>query len=177
MIIKIQIVMKKIIGTLIILIFTVLALTSCYKKQNGDVISREFKSEQWGRFDYLEADFDVVKAPMTADLVMDIVVSEVFPNVYQYYNDDDGVFPIVLSINGPDGSRRVREFRFKLKDKEGHFKSEKVNGYYHYSLPLLNEMRFSEVGKYHFKIENKYPKDPMYGIKSLNVSCLQIKRF
>ena len=168
--------MKKFFGISIILIFSALMFVSCGKKQTGDVLSRSFKAEQWGRFDFLEADFEVVKAPMTADLVLDIEVSDAFPNNYPYHVNDDGMLTIVLSINGPDGSRRAREFNFKLKDNEGNFKSQNTDGYYHYSLPLINEMRFSEVGKYHFKIENKYPIDPLCGIKSLSVNCLQIKR-
>ena len=160
--------MKKFLNIFILLIFTALAFVSCHKKQNGDIISYEFKAEQWGRFDYLESDFNVVKAPMMADLVMDIEVSDMYP---------DNDFVIVLSINAPDGGRRAREFKFKLKDADGNFKSQKLNGYYHFSLPLINEMSFSEVGNYHFKIENKYPKEPLCGIKSLNVNCLQIKRF
>ena len=169
--------MKKFFGIPIILILSALMFVSCGKKQTGDVLSRSFKAEQWGRFDFLEADFEVVKAPMTADLVMDVEVSDLFPNDYPYHNNDEGVLAIVLSINGPDGSRRAREFKFRLKDSDGNFKSEKVDGYYRFSLPLINEMTFSEVGKYHFKIENKYPIDPLCGIKSLSVNCLQIKRF
>lgn len=168
--------MKKFVGTSIILIFIAIAMVSCSIKQDSNVISREFQAEQWGRFDFLEADYNVVKAPMMADLVMNLVVSEVYPSLYPYHDKDEEFFSIVLSINAPDGSRRVREFRFRLKDSNGTFKSEKVDGYYHFELPLINEMSFNEVGNYHFKIENKYTKDPLCGIKSLNISCLQIKQ-
>ena len=161
----------------IVLIIIVFGMMSCGKKQESIVISRNFDGEIWGRFDFLEADFNVVKAPMTADLVMDIDVSEVFPNIYPYQDADDGLFIITLTINAPDGGRRSREYKFRLKDSYGNFKSEKIDGYYHYELPLINEMNFSENGIYKFKVENKYPKEPLYGIKSLNINCLQIKRF
>ena len=161
---------------IIALIFFALCLVSCSKKQDGAVLSRDFEGEMWSRFDYLEASYNVVKAPMTADLVMDIDISDVFPNIYPYHEDDDGVFVVTLSIVAPDGSKRSREFKFSLKDNDGKFKSEKVNGYYHYVLPLINDMSFSEKGEYHFKIENKYTKDPLYGIKRLNVNCLQIRK-
>ena len=157
------------------LIITVLTFASCGKKQESTVISRNFEGETWGRFDYLEADFNVVKAPMTADLVMDIDISEVFPNIYPYHDADDGLFVITLIIKSPDGGRRAREFKFRLKDSYGNFKSERIDGYYHYELPLINEMSFNENGVYKFKIENKYTKDPLYGIKCLNINCLQIK--
>lgn len=159
----------------IIVIIMVLSIVSCAKKQESAVIMKNFEGEVWGRFDYLEAGFNVVRAPMTADIVMDIDVSDVFPNIYPYHDTDDGIFVITLSINAPDGGRRSREFRFRLKDDYGNFKSEKVDGYYHFELPLINEMSLNENGEYRFKVENKYPKDPLCGIKCLNINCLQIK--
>ena len=159
-------------ASFIALIVFALGLISCSGKQEGKVLSREFEGEVWHRFDYLEATYTVTKAPMTADLVMDIYVTDVYPNIYPYHYDEDGIFTIALSVSSPDGGKRSREFRFRLKDKDGNFKSQKEDGFYHFELPLINEMSFSENGEYHFKIENKYPKEPLYGIKSLNVNCL-----
>ena len=154
-----------------------LGFVSCSEKQNADVLSREFEGEMWHRFDYLTASYNVVKAPMTADLVLDVEVSDVYPNVYPYHEDDsEGNLTIVMTIISPDGSQRSREYNYRLKDKDGNFKSEKVNGYYHYSLPLINEMNFSTSGEYVFNIENKYTKDPLYGIKSFKINCLEIKK-
>lgn len=167
--------MIKRVGIFIVLIILALCVISCSKKQDETVLSRDFQGEIWSRFDYIEASYNVLKAPMTGYLVLNLEVSDVYPDIYQYHSDDDGRFSIVLSINGPDGSRRVREFNFKLKDKEGNFKSEKVDGYYHYELPLINGMSFNTNGEYRFKIENHHKKDPLYGIKSLNIKCLQIK--
>ena len=150
-------------------------LPSCAKKQDGNVLSRSFQGETWGRFDYLNASYNVV-SPMTADVVMELEVSEVFPNIYPYHADDNGMFAFVMSVNAPDGSRRAREYRFMLKDEEGKFKAENKNGYYHYELPLLSEMSFDANGEYTFKLENKYPRDPLYGIRSLNIKCMQIKK-
>lgn len=159
----------------IAVIIIVLGCASCSEKQDGMVLSKDFQGEIWNRFDYLYATYNVVAAPMTADLVMEMEISDVFPNIYPYYDDESGIFAITLSINAPDGSSRARDFRFRIKDSEGNFKSERVNGYYHFELPLIHEMSFNENGEYHFKIENKYSKDPLYGIKSLNINCLQIR--
>ena len=166
--------MKHRFGVFIVLIVLMLGLVSCGPKQDSLVLSRDFQGEIWNRFDYLEASFNVVKAPMTADLVMELCVSEVYPNIYPHHTDD-GSFTFVMVIDGPDGSSRSREYKFHLKDRDGNFKSESVGGYYHFDLPLINEMSFWEKGEYSFYIENKYPKDPLYGIKSLNIRCLQIK--
>ncbi|MCR5036296.1 MAG: hypothetical protein K6A73_03125 [Bacteroidales bacterium] len=168
--------MKKRVYILIGLIMIVLGFVSCSKTQSGEVLSREFEGERWPRFDYLTASYKVVKAPMTADLVLDVTISDVFPNDYPYHVDDDGTLSIAMTITSPDGSRRSREYYFRLKDKEGNFKSEKVDGYYHYSLPLINEMSFNKNGVYTFKVENKYSKDPLCGIKKLDINCLQIKK-
>ncbi len=167
--------MKTKVKLFIALILMVVVTMSCGKKQETLVVSRDFKSEQWGRFDFIEADYAVIKAPMTADVVLDIVVSDVYPNIYPS-SEDGGKFSISLCINAPDGGRRSREYNFRLKDSDGRFKSEKIDGYYHYSLPLINEMNFYEAGNYHFKIENKYSKDPLCGIKSLTINCLKSQK-
>ena len=167
--------MKGKFNIFILLIIFMLGFVSCSEKQDSAVLSRDFEGEVWNRFDYLDASYNVVKAPMIADVVMEIEVTDVFPNIYPYHDDDNGVFYIAVTISSPDGARRAREFKFSLKDKEGNFKSEKVDGYYHYELPLLSEMTFSERGTYDFRIENKYSKDPLYGIKSLKINCLTKK--
>ena len=149
---------------------------SCTEKQSSDVLSREFAGDVWSRFDYLTASYNVVKAPMTGDLVLEIEVSDVFPDIYPYPETDKGILSFEMTINAPDGSRRSREYTYRLKDNAGNFKAEKVNGYYHYTLPLINEMSFSADGNYDFKIENKYHKDPLYGVKSFRINCLQIKK-
>lgn len=176
-VIKIKLIeMKNKLGILISLIMMILSSASCYQKQDDIVISREFKGEIWSRFDYIYADFEVKKAPMKADLVMEIDVSDVYPNIYPYSDEGSGMFTFVLTINNPDDSKRTREFRFRLKDANGNFKSEKNNGYYHFELPLISDMSFNEAGVYKFKIENVYSKDPLYGIKSLNVKCIQKRK-
>ena len=166
--------MKKRFCIFIALIFTTLGFVSCFEKQDETVISREFQGEIWNRFDYLEALFSVVKAPITADLVMDLEVSDVFPNIYQY-GDEEGVFEILMSIDSPDGSSRTRNYKFRLKDKDGNFKSENKDGYYHFELPLISGISFNEKGEYAFMIESKYSKNPLYGVKSLRIKCINVK--
>ena len=159
-----------------VLIIMTLGMFSCKGKQSADVLSREFDGEIWRHYDYITASYNVVRAPMTADLVLDVEVSDVFPDVYPYPEADKGILSFVMAINAPDGSRRTREYTYRLKDNDGNFKAEKVDGYYHYSLPLISEMSFRENGNYEFKIESTYPKEPLYGIKRLSISCLQIKK-
>lgn len=170
----VKVCIKERLLSFVALIIFALSMVSCTEKQDSVVLSKDFQGETWGRFDYLEATYNVVKAPMTADVVMDIDISDVYPNIYPYHGAENEMFVIVLSVSSPDGGSRAREYKFRLRDSEGNFKSEKVDGYYHFELPLINEMSFNEKGEYHFKVENKYSKDPLYGIKSLNINCLQI---
>ena len=111
---------------------------------------------------------------MEGDVVMEVVLSEVYPNIYPYH-DNNGVFSINMTVSTPDGGRRSRDYNFNVKDKDGNWRSEKKDGYYRFELPLNNEMSFNEIGDYHFVIENKYPKDPLYGVKSVEIKCTQIK--
>lgn len=163
---------KWILGALSV--FSMMIFVSCSEKQDDIIISRQFENEQWNRFDYLESDYNVVKAPMEGDVVMEVVLSEVYPNIYPYH-DNHGVFSINMTVSTPDGGRRSRDYNFNVKDKDGNWRSEKKDGYYHFELPLNNEMSFNEIGDYHFVIENKYPKDPLYGVKSVEIKCTQIK--
>lgn len=161
--------MRFILGLLIALS---VGLTSCSKNSNEIVIDREFTNEEWARFDYLQGDFIVKDAPEKHDVIMEVVVSEVFPNIYKAHQNN-GILSINITITNPEGNgNRSRDYNFRLKDKDGNWKAERVNGYYTFKLPIINEMTFTEEGTYRFKIENKYTKDPLYGIKSLTVKCI-----
>ena len=78
----------------------VLCSVSCSEKQNADVLSREFDGEIWHRFDYLTASYNVEKAPMTADVVLEVEVSDVYPNVYPYHDEESECLTIAMTING-----------------------------------------------------------------------------
>lgn len=85
---------KWILGALSV--FSMMIFVSCSEKQDDIIISRQFENEQWNRFDYLESDYNVVKAPMEGDVVMEVVLSEVYPNIYPYH-DNHGVFSINMT--------------------------------------------------------------------------------
>jgi len=155
------------------MIIIALCFASCSDSQNYVVLSKDFDGEKWGRFDFVVADFDVLK-PMTVDLVMEVTLSDDFPNVYPFYKND-GDFPFCMDIEFPDGNYRAKEYRYSLKDKDGNWKSEKTDGYYHFSMSLINELNIKESGVCKFKIENKYSKDPLYGIKNMTVRCVPSK--
>lgn len=156
----------------IAMIIIALVFLSCSGGQNEQiVVSRDFPEEQWGRFDNVTATFNAAKAPVTVDVMMEIAVSDDFPDVYEYYKSESE-FAFCMSFEGADGSRRAREYSFILKDGDGNWKSEKTDGYYHFRFSLINELNINETGKYKFNIENKYPRDPLCGIKNLTLKCV-----
>lgn len=156
----------------IAMIIIALTFLSCSGRQNEQiVVSRDFPEEQWGRFDNVTATFNAVKTPATVDVIMEITVSDDFPDVYEYYKSENE-FAFCMSFEGADGSRRAREYSFVLKDGDGNWKSEKIDGYYHFQFSLISELNINEIGENKFNIENKYPRDPLYGIKNLTLKCV-----
>ena len=106
---------------------------------------------------------------------MEISVNDNYPNVYETHQSD---CPLLfnLTINNPgDNGRRSRDYKFMLKDRDGIWKADKKNGCYVFKLPIMEGISFSEKGVYNFKIENKYPKDPLQGVKSVTLKCINSK--
>lgn len=152
-----------------------LFLSSCTSKQDNIVIYREFGNQEWERFEYLTGNLDVRKTSQKYDVVMEVTVNDNYPNVYENHQSDAPLL-FNLTIKNPDSNGgRSKDFRFTLKDKDGNWKADKKNGYYIFRLPVMSEMSFSENGIYSFKVENKYPKDPLQGIKSIKIECVTSK--
>ena len=150
-----------------------LIFSSCSKKQDNIVIYKEFQNQEWGRFEYLEGNFEVVNTPKKYDVVMEAVVNESYPSAYEIHQDDCPLL-INLTIKNPDNNgARSKDYRFMLKDEDGNWKADKrEDGCYVFKLPIISEMTFGEDGTYNFKMENKYPKDPLYGVKSITLRCI-----
>ena len=152
-----------------------LILTSCSSKQDNTVIFKEFPNQEWERFEYLVGEFNVSNSSHKYDIVMEVLVNDNYPNVYETHQKD---CPLLfnLTINNPNGNgKRSKDYKFILKDNEGNWKADKKNGCYVFRLPIMEEISLSEKGIYNFKIENKYPKDPLQGIKSVTLKCINSK--
>ena len=155
-------------------LFLVVVFVSCSKHQDFVVINKSFDNEEWERFEYLNGKIEIADAASKYDIVMEVVVSDTYPSYYENHQKD-GDLPFNMTIINPDNSgSRSRDYNFKLKDKEGNWKSDKRNGYYTFRLPVISEMTFSDDGVYEVKIENKYHRDPLAGIKSLKIECVSL---
>lgn len=152
-----------------ILMISILLFISCEREQDNIVISREFYNQEWSRFDFLHGEFDVKNVNTSYDVIMEVKVTENYPNPYENHKNDSRLL-FNMTIKNPDGGDfRSRNFQFNLKDKEGNWKAENKDGHYVFKLPLYEEMTFGDAGVHTFKIENKYPKDPLYGIVELTI--------
>lgn len=145
--------------------------SSCIKKQDNNIIVKEFNNEEWSRFEFLEGSIEIKKAPVTFDVVMEVVVSEHYPSTYELHQKD-GSLLFNLTVRNSDGVYRSKDYRYKLKNNEGYWNAEKKNGYYTFHLPIINEMSIEEEDVYKFTIENKYTKDPLQGIKSMTLKYI-----
>lgn len=157
-----------------IVIISLFAFSSCSKTQNNTIINKEFPNDEWSRFEFLEGEMEVKNVPAKYDVVMEIVVSDQYPNTYEMHQKD-GNFLFNLTVHNSNGIYRSRDYRFKLKNDEGYWNAEKKNGYYVFQLPVMNELILSDSDIYKFTIENKYPKDPLQGIKSLTLKYINAK--
>lgn len=164
--------MRSIICSVILLI-TLLA--SCSGKKDNIVIHKEFQGNEWPRFEFLNGVYNNTDI-QEYDIIMEVAVTDIYPSPYEnHQKESDLSFNMHIKYPNNSGSRS-KDYTFKLKDKEGNWKSEKKNGCYTFLLPITSEITFDEIGEYKFKIENKYPKDPLSGIKSMTIKCINSKK-
>lgn len=159
-----------------IIFLSLFLVSSCAKKQDNVVVFREFQNTEWSRFDYLNGELEVIEAPCKYDIVMEVMVSDDYPSAYENHKQDCPLLFNLTIKNPNDSGSRSKDYKFALKDKDGNWKADKTGEYYIFRLPIINEMTFSEKGIYNFKIENKYTKDPLYGIKSLSLKVNSVTK-
>lgn len=149
--------MKKIV----LIVGCLLCLFGCMQKEeNKVVLHREFYETLWERFDYVQDSIEV-KAETTYDLSLKIA----FTDDYSYKD-----FSMVFTVFSSDGEPyRSKTYKFNLKDDEGNWNVEKVDGCHTFVLPINKSLRISEVGTYIFQIENRMPITPLVGVKELTL--------
>lgn len=157
-----------------IIIISLITFSSCVKRQDNNIVVKVFQNEEWSRFEFLEGQMEIKKVPAEYDVVMELVVSDQYPNTYEMHQKD-GTFMFNLTVYNSNGIYRTNDYKFRLKNNEGYWNAEKKNGYYTFRLPVINEMTLSDSDTYKFVIENKYSKDPLQGIKSLTLKYVNSK--
>ena len=131
-----------------------------HNQTNKVLVSREFPTLSWERFDYLKNTV-VLEKPTTYDVELDVTFDESYPFNY---------FMMTFSVLDPSGNPlRAKDYKFILKDKDGTWKSENAEGQYHFRFPVNSELTLNEPGSYIFHIENRMPITPLIGIKQLSI--------
>lgn len=153
--------MKKALYSLIVLCgFVLCGCSNGKSSQNNVILSREFLNSNWERFDFVTNTISIDKETCF-DLAMDISFTEQYP-----YKDFTMVFTVFDSEGTP---YRSKEYKFKLKDLDGNWNSEKAGDCYTYSLPINNELWLTEPGAYTFQVEYRMPITPIVGVKTLKL--------
>lgn len=142
-----------------------LALCCCFvgcshQEKSKELIQRSFYDNLWERFDYVVKDVEIDQ-PTTFDLSLQISFTEDYP--YDYFN-------LIFVVFTPEGDRyRAREYRHKLKDADGHWSADLVDGCYTFVLPINKDLQINDSGTYRFHIEQKMPITPLVGVKEITL--------
>lgn len=150
--------MKRIIVMLLVVCG---CLAGCGSQQNNrELMQRSFYNTVWERFDDVDQNIEITE-PTTFNLSLKISFTDDYP--YDYID-------LVFVVFTPDGDRyRGKEYIPKLKDPDGHWSAELVDGCYTFNLPINKELKISDAGTYRFHIEQKMPITPLVGVKELTL--------
>ncbi len=152
---------KKMKGYRILIVALCLCFFGCGQRANDKaLLQRSFYETIWERFDYVTNDVNITK-PTTYDLSLRISFTDDYP-----YNDISLVFTV---FDEKDNPYRAKGYKFNLKDEEGHWNAEKVDGCYTFNLPINKKLSINEPGKYQFRMEQKMPITPVVGVKELTL--------
>lgn len=136
-----------------------LAFCGCtQKKADKELLHRNFFNTIWERFDYVTNEVEI-KASTTYDLSLQISFTDDYP-----YDDFSMIFTV---FDERDTPYRSKAYKFNLKDAEGNWNAENVNGCYSFTLPINKQLTIVDPGKYKFCIEQKQPITPLVGVKQL----------
>lgn len=136
-------------------------LSACHsEKKDAALLSRDFLPQGWERFDFI-TDTIEVKKPTVYDLSMTVSFTPAY--TFDYFSMVFSVFDM------EDQPVRTKSYNFRLKDKDGVWKSDLINGCYTFNLPINNEMAFSESGKYKLQLENRMPITPLVGVQHISI--------
>ena len=145
----------------IIMALALLVLSACNRKaDDGIVLHRSFYNDTWERFDFVHDTLEI-KQEKSFDLSMEISFTEAYA-----FDDFSMVFTVFDAYGNP---YRSRGYKFKLKDKEGNWNSQQVDGCYAFTLPINKDFRITDPGKYCFQIEYRMPKTPIMGVRELTL--------
>lgn len=142
-------------------VFFLFGMASCHTNEGGNaLLSRNFTASGWERFDFITTEVEV-KKPVSYDLSMEACFAPTYP-----YDELSVVFTVFDADENP---LRAKNYRFRLKDSEGQWKSELKDGTYTFLLPINSDLSLNDPGTYRFQLENRMPITPLEGIKKIAI--------
>lgn len=138
-----------------------MCLFSCSSDKKGEaILSRSFPMLSWERFDFIKDDIEI-KKPTTYNLVL----TASFDPSYT----PDNLTVVFTVFDADERPFRTKSYKFRLKDGYGAWKSELVDGCYHFTLPINSELTINEPGTYRFQLESRMPITPLTGIREIAI--------
>lgn len=114
----------------------------------------------WERFDFIKEDIEIKKAT-----TYDLALAVSFDSTYVY----DNLSVVFTVFDSYDNPLRTKAYQFRLKEKDGSWKSTLVDGCYRFTFPINSELTINEPGVYRFQLESRMPITPLMGIKEISV--------
>lgn len=150
--------MKRI--TLLLLVLCCGLLGCGSREMDRELIQRSFYNTVWERFDYLDKDVEITN-PTTFNLSLQMSFTDDYP--YDYID-------LIFVVFTPEGDRyRAKEYIPKLKDADGQWSAELVDGCYTFEIPINKDLQINDQGTYRFHIEQKMPITPLVGVKEMKL--------
>ena len=130
------------------------------REMDCELIQRNFYNTVWERFDYLDKDVEITN-PTTFNLSLQMSFTDDYP--YDYID-------LIFVVFTPEGDRyRAKEYIPKLKDADGQWSAELVDGCYTFEIPINKDLQINDQGTYRFHIEQKMPITPLVGVKEMKL--------
>lgn len=147
---------------LVICLFCMTVFSSCTTDgKNKTLLVRSFPTLSWERFDFVEDKIDIQKPT-----IYNLTLNASFDPSYTY-----DYFSVAFSVFDNEGNLfRSRNYKFRLKEKDGAWKSTLTDGAYHFIFPINSELTINEPGSYLFQLENRMPITPLDGIKEISIN-------
>ena len=119
-----------------------------------------FKNATWERFKHLNFELPVENTRQQYDLTLVMRYSDKL---------SENALPVNVVMITPEGEERIKEYTFFVKDNNGNFAGNPVNGIYQMVIPIRKEVRFGKKGMVKFEIENLNSKYYTPGIIEMGV--------
>ena len=86
----------------------------------------------------------------------------------------DGLL-INVTINTPSGEQRSKNYKLKLRDKNGKFIGDPGGDIWDVDVPIMEKIKFNSIGSYNFKIVNSMPTTPTVCIMEVGLKIKKVK--